>query len=423
MMKCGTCGYVDHADSRMCKGCGRIAPHPVLIPFPVAASVAQNLEPASPPAWKVELQERINAIRARRKLLTALHQAAEHPAYPPLLLETSQGKAVHPAIAAVHRRFAQHVQHHLSNDSPTLPDAELRPGRASANADCSMGNSTASLTTGSPQDGKPSATAQAATELAQKKPSATNPTSDCKAVAMAAQPGPTEDVLETLATQAELDGHQTETSIESWIERMDQQARCRFTDDSLATLDSREDEHILNSNHSPERQARTPASANTTHAGEFPLQQANMSQRVAAGLIDLGVMVMANVPFLAMSEFSRANFSDIRVLCIHALIALILYFLYMSLMLMAMGQTIGMHKVGIIAVDAVSLNQPSFGQAIRRACALMVAPIGYGLSFLSPRFDTRGRSFSDMASRTTVHQTYEELPAVQAPWLYHHCRP
>lgn len=424
MMKCGTCGYVDHAESRMCKGCGRITPHSVLIPFPIAASVAQNLEPASPPPWKIELQERINAIRARRKIITAIHQAAEHPVYPPHLGETSQAKQVHPAIKAVYKRFRHYGHHQPTDDSTTLPVTGPSAGHASLQADCSADGSNGSFMSGSPQDGKPPMAIDSAAQTVQKKSRAAAPTPEHSADAVTAGPSSLQDALQRATAWSEPDLDQMDTSIESWIERMDQQARCCFSDDSPAEIDSSsENDHEFILESPVELQASKPASATTAQAGEFPLQPASMSQRAVASLIDLGVMVMANVPFLAMSEFSRANFSDVRVLCIHGVIALILYFLYMSLMLMTMGQTIGMHKVGIVAVDAVSLNQPSLKQAIRRACGLMVAPIVCGLRFISAASDMQGRSFSDMVSHTTVHQTYEELPVVQASWLYHHCRP
>jgi uncharacterized RDD family membrane protein YckC len=156
--------------------------------------------------------------------------------------------------------------------------------------------------------------------------------------------------------------------------------------------------------------------------GEFQVQAATFSQRVRSGAIDGLVMGLVNVPFVALVELNNGNFADRRIQLVLGCIASILYLFYLTLMLVAAGQTIGMMVVGIIAVDARSLNLPSFTQAWRRAVGLLLAALPAMLGFLFPALDSQRRSLSDVISGTTVKQAFAEIPKVHAPWLYHHVR-
>jgi uncharacterized RDD family membrane protein YckC len=170
-----------------------------------------------------------------------------------------------------------------------------------------------------------------------------------------------------------------------------------------------------------------PAPADSSHhpserAAEFRIRTATFLQRIRSSVIDALVLLLVTLPFAALVELNNGDFTDRRIQVVLGSIALMLYLLYMTVMLVKVGQTIGMMVTGIVAVDAQTLNLPSIPQAIRRALgSFLVAAPGL-LGFFFTALDRQHRSISDLISGTTVKQAFEEIPNVHVPWLYHPVR-
>jgi len=150
-------------------------------------------------------------------------------------------------------------------------------------------------------------------------------------------------------------------------------------------------------------------------------QTATFGQRIRSGMLDVSVLALANVPFVALIELSNGSLLDPKIQIVLGVIALVLYLFYTTLMLSVAGRTIGMMAVGVLAVDATSVSLPSVGQALGRALGFLLAAAMGGLGFLVPVFDSQKRSLSDLISGTVVTSTFDELdelPEFSASWLY-----
>jgi uncharacterized RDD family membrane protein YckC len=141
-------------------------------------------------------------------------------------------------------------------------------------------------------------------------------------------------------------------------------------------------------------------------------------QRVRSGVIDAAVLLIANIPFVALAEMSNARVLDRNILLALGATSLVLYFYYTLLMLGVSGQTIGMKAVGVLVLDARSLNLPSLSQAFGRAVGFLLSVATAGFSFLIPIIDPHHRSLSDLISRTVVKSAFDEPPVIMTPWLY-----
>jgi uncharacterized RDD family membrane protein YckC len=169
----------------------------------------------------------------------------------------------------------------------------------------------------------------------------------------------------------------------------------------------------------PLPQQAEPTPSRSEPGKEFQIQAATPAQRARAGAVDAVVIVLANIPFIALVEMSNGNLLDLRIQAALVCVAVMLYLFYMILMLASSGQTAGMMAAGIVAVDARSLNLPSFSQALGRAIGLPLAAAPALLGFLVPAFDSQRRSLSDIISGTTVKQAFRGLADSRVSWFYH----
>lgn len=129
---------------------------------------------------------------------------------------------------------------------------------------------------------------------------------------------------------------------------------------------------------------------------------ARVVQRMVATVIDVGIMVLATLPYWAISYYVGGNFLDKRVLIMLASATLSICLLYLVLSVALAARTFGMMFVGIRVINTVTGAPPSLFQAIMRGFGYALALATAGLGFLIMFIDRERRGLHDFVSGTTV---------------------
>ncbi|MBX5479433.1 MAG: RDD family protein [Pyrinomonas methylaliphatogenes] len=130
--------------------------------------------------------------------------------------------------------------------------------------------------------------------------------------------------------------------------------------------------------------------------------RAPFAARLMAATIDLLIIAFFSSPFAAIIEITSSDWSDPRVRGSMLGILLVLTFLYFAASVTLAGRTCGMKLVSIRVVDVRTGMVPTLGQSARRALALMLSPITFGLTFLYALGNAEGRAVHDLLSGTIV---------------------
>jgi len=425
-MKCPKCGFVEITAGKTCRYCGSSLQQSILIPFPITQATPHPEVAREPQTdWRVELRQRIQAIRARRGIAAAMQEAAlDRPIVTPKPEE--RAKPTNPIVEAALKRLRRAATDESKDSSMAWPsqtvgdDVMLRIG----NKSCMAATVTAASTH---RQEVPTRTGPLGGDSVVKGPLAyveTRPLSEPstqieRPLRQPTPPGAPDTSQDELA-QAEW---QAESSaMPEWV-GAEEQVHFDEVPDDPTTTDIEPCTEPGETAADYEVGSVELSLPQGERSREFQVQTATFWQRVRSGVLDVVVMIFVNIPFAALVELGGGNFADRRIQLVLGCMASILYVFYVTLMLATAGQTIGMMVTGIVAVDARSLNFPTVTQAMRRAIGPMLAAVPLMLGFLFPALDAQRRSVSDMISGTTVKQAFEEMAEVEVPWLYHHVRP
>jgi uncharacterized RDD family membrane protein YckC len=429
-MKCSKCGFAHTAQEKVCQNCGNTLQRPILIPFPVPSSQAGRRATASGPPlipeWRIELRERVRAIRERRELEAATLPTVQHNEVAERVT-LPKTKPTNPILeAALHR-----LRRGADGDSEKGLTATSAKNGSQNHQDSRLKTQDSRLET---QDQRPFPATSDQRPATIKEPVIPSAYAYGVAPAMALSQSSTEPITEPLSP-VELTAPSDEpvSSVECRVS--DQPETQNFELETLVEqklgdmLPERSDNGDWPvTNEDPVEYADVvdeDLEASTVPSLDAPdedaPQTATFGQRFRSGMLDISVLALANVPFVALIELSNGSLLDPKIQIVLGVIALILYLFYTTLMLSVVGRTIGMMAVGMLAVDATSVNLPCFGQALRRALGFLLAAALAGLGFLVPAIDPKKRSLSDLISGTVVKSTFDELdelPEFGAPWLY-----
>lgn len=435
-MKCSVCGFVDIAMAKTCRYCGSSLQQSMLIPFPAAqVTPTTQADDRSQPDWRAELRQRIEAIRARREMAAAMQRVSTSQ---PTVSSKPESlpKPTNPMVAAALRRIKHTANQEPNGSATSLPNQRLKDElllslgtKLPTSPDPTHPRETCSQT-------EPGAegTPEPSSRRIRSIPSEVRNVSDSEIgnsdfLMKSSYTTPTEPIPSPQPKPQSPDHNQLPSKDRPpdngdrltgmvagdhiTLDEADLDETSTAFDPSAGT--SGADSTFTNASARPSPQ---PAG----RSEEFQLQTATTWQRLRSGVIDGLVMVLVNVPFIALVELNEGNFADPRVQIVLGCIALILYVFYLTLMLVTAGQTIGMMAMGIVAVDARSLDLPSFTQAWRRAVGLLLAVLPVMVGCLFSVLDPRRRSLADVISGTTVKRAFVKPLQVRVPWLYHHIR-
>jgi uncharacterized RDD family membrane protein YckC len=152
-----------------------------------------------------------------------------------------------------------------------------------------------------------------------------------------------------------------------------------------------------------------------------PIGYATFFRRLYSALVDLGVVVFSCIPFVSCVELTGGDFLNPKVQMALGALALVIGFLYVTLMLTISGRTVGMMSAGLLVLDARTMDLPSFSQATLRLVGLTLGVLPVLLGCVWSLIDRERRTFSDLISRTAVRRVSESVydsQEIRAPWLY-----
>ncbi len=416
-MKCLGCGYEFPGKSIRCPRCRRSTAKRVrsssdsrLLEFPRRARVAPPVEASAPslPAWRVELNEKVRAIKAKRS--------------------------------------AANSQAELTNDEPVRPfDAESRPSVTSAMSDerrisFAMDPSRHTIAAEPPGESTSPASArrtssniveaalsrvkrasQNASRAALPKIEPARPIQassqaglvlDRRATARALDPIPEIQPRAHLAPEARLDviqppiikpakiqaplpeKHRVEAPVaaaavsSSALPEQLVEAACMPAIDELDPLDYLEAEIRKVDKALGAQFLRNESPSILTHA--------------VIGVVDLIALGLSASPFLAIIRIADGNFATTQTRVASAVIVLLITFFYLALTQIVGGRTFGMMLTNTRVVDASTFDAPSAPRALLRTAGYFVAAAPAMIGFLWAAFNSKRRGWHDFMSGTVV---------------------
>lgn len=348
-MKCPVCSHVYPDTLSRCSRCGRVAPDrasasdapSTLIEFP-----SQRPMRASLPDWRLELNEKVRAIKARRSMEAMVGEAKaerratstipelDAPAAPPD--ETSiplQEEHANPIVAAALDR----LRRASANAMPQATPMGRRGSAATARVASLPSPQTSAHALSVPQTSALAAVEPYRTAIVQASP-----------------------IREELFDPAEL------------LEGLDDEAF---------------DPHAIVA------QAALPAGPS--------VEPASLSARAMAGAIDIGIFALVSIPFVATTWAVNGDFSQapVRLLLAGTLALLAAY--YLLAMLSIGGRTIGMMVGGLRVVDEHG-SEPTPRALFLRATGYVAAALPVGLGFAWALVNRDRCGLHDLLSGTRV---------------------
>jgi uncharacterized RDD family membrane protein YckC len=447
-MKCQKCGFVEIGEGKSCRLCGSPLQKSVLIHFPTSQEAeAGSSSQTQQGDWREELRERVEAIRARRRLAGAKLDGPSGQSHAEPSKPTDPSHPQNPMVEGAINRMRR-------LGAGEEKGSVLSEISAEASAKSFLNSSSdVSLRAMEEQDqegASPSSSYKTGTPLQRPSPKTrTNPVGSTRSplsslqspLAAAALPEKeprlerqeartdrrllpppytaTSDSGDRVAQQEE---RTTSLGSSPWAEKLPD---AEFDDVDYAgepasvEYDAESFEPLVNN---MDDDVGEWSQGSNRLPSQDRIQAATLAQRFRSGIVDGLVLILVTVPFAALIELSKGDFADRKVQIVLLAIVFILHLFYMTMMLMAAGQTIGMMVSGILAVDARTMNLPSFKQSLGRALGFLAAAAPFCLGFLCPALDRQGRSISDLVSRTTVKQAFTDIGEARIPWVYYHGR-
>lgn len=349
-MKCPVCSHVYPDTLSRCSRCGRVAPErasasdvsSTLIEFPSQRPVRASL-----PDWRLELNEKVRAIKARRSMEAMVGEATA--------ARRATSTSADAETAAPEPEAAQQPLHE-EHANPIVAAALDRLRRASAN---SMPQPTPIGRRGSAATARVAALSppQTATHaMPVQQSSALAAVEPYHASLVEATP-----VREELFDPAEL------------LEGLDDEAF---------------DPHAI-----------------VAHAALLPpapmAERASLPARALAGAIDVGIFVLVSVPFVVTTWAINGDFTRTPVLVLLTVTLALLAAYYLLAMFSIGGRTIGMMLGGLRVVDEHG-NDPSARALFLRATGYVAAAAPAGLGFAWAIVNRDRCGLHDLLSGTRV---------------------
>ncbi len=348
-MKCPVCSHVYPDTLSRCSRCGRVAPEratasdvsSTLIEFP-----SQRPARASLPDWRLELNEKVRAIKARRSMeamvgeATAARRATSTPAEPGTATPESEvpqlplhEEHANPIVAAALDRLRR-----ASASAMPQPTPIGRRGSAATARVAALSH---------PQTASHALPAQQTSALAAVEP--------YRSALVEASP-----VREELFDPAEL------------LEGLDDEAF---------------DPHAI---------------VATAALPPAPMaERASLLARALAGAIDIGIFVLVSVPFVAATWAINGDFTRTPVLILLTVTLALLAAYYLLAMFSIGGRTIGMMIGGLRVVDEYG-NEPTTRALFLRATGYVAAAVPAGLGFAWAFVNRERCGLHDLLSGTRV---------------------
>ena len=417
-MKCHGCGHEFAKTFTRCPRChratsrrGRASTDSRLLEFPKRVRVAPQTDQASPvlPAWRIELNEKVRAIRAKRNTPAALETSSEQAAssfdavacegLTPIGYEeqrSSYGSAnIHrgasilaesvgqqsPSVAAVRRSSTNIVEAALT-----------RVKRASENA------SRAALPKIEPARPIQTPVSLAIDRQATARALAPAPEIETRPVP---EPLPALDIVQDPAVKpARVEDNAIENGQAATIpitpKKMSPSSHVEAAEriSSASVIDDLEPLDYL------EAEIRKVDKA---LGAEFLKNESpSIFTHVVINIVDFIALGLSSSPFLAIVSISDGTFSQTRTRFATAAIVLLVSFFYLALTQSLCGKTFGMMLTNTRVVDELSFETPSASRALLRTAGYFIAAMPALLGIVWAAFNRRHRGWQDFLSGTVI---------------------
>ncbi len=408
-MKCQGCGHEFPNASARCPRChrstsrrGRTASDSRLLEFPRRTRVAQRPETtAAPlPAWRVELNEKVRAIRANRD---ASASTIESPVEE---LVKSFDADTHSIIVSARQEEVRRAYDRDANvrEAPGSESNQPAAAVATSGRRTSINIVEAALTRVKRATENASRAALPKIEPA-RSIQASNPVSmavDRQATARALDPvpevepsfeiapTPQPEVVQSRTTRPErVDASVVaETSVSEIFVEAKAEAAPTLVLDEIEPLDYLEAEVRKVDRALGAEFLRNESPSIITHA--------------VIGVFDLIAVAVSCSPFLAFVMIADGSFSIVQTRLAVGAIVLLIAFFYLALTQCLCGRTFGMMLTNTRVVDAQAFEAPSPSQALLRTVGYFIAAAPALAGILWAAFDYKHRGWQDLISRTVV---------------------
>jgi uncharacterized RDD family membrane protein YckC len=444
-MKCIGCGHTFTNSSSRCPRChrstsrrGRNSKDSRLLEFPKRVGVATQAAVAAPvlPAWRVELNEKVRAIRAR-KASSPPTDTASHEATPPLDLISQNSvvsartdeRLVAQVAPAGGRAAVQRSEMSYQPEAPPVParrsssnivEAALtRVKRASENASraalskieparpihaipqVSRGverEATARALQPIPEPEPQIEYAAPAPKPALAPPSIARPANVQIAPASIARPANVQPVPALIARPANVATPQPDAPRVEPIAKAEPVAPQPSFDEaavsSMPAIDEIEPLDYL------EAEVRK---VDKTLGSQFVRDESpSLFTHAVIGAVDLIAIAVSCSPFVAAISISNGSFSNSKTGSAAGIIVAMVAFFYLALTQFLSGRTFGMMLTNTRVVDSLTFKAPAAPLVLLRTVGYFVAAAPALLGFLWAAFNRKHRGWQDIISGTIV---------------------
>ncbi len=400
-MKCKNCGHDYFGTHRVCPRCGqnfsKVANSPSqskLLEFPRRQLMAEQPESIKPeiPAWRLELNEKLRAIKAKKELDSLNHASTE---------ETPEVKHTPPPTPATTNAFKSTL-----NSKPDVPKPKIvnpvvekalrRARRANENA----------IRASIPRI-ESARQSQAATALALDK--------EATARKLEQEPLPEEKVFVKPEIEVNLPAIELQPQRELLLQEALKpvpivEQRLTYIEDDFIPQTGRPDplDYIYAEVGKSEGASKSlaaklarqfvPESKNQAALGEIP----DLFTHIKIAVVDFVTISLSSAPFIALIKFMGGNFTEAGTLLVGlGLVGLVTAF-YLILTQSLCAKTFGMMVSRTHVVDAQTDECPSVGCLTMRTLGYFVSFGAAFAGFLWAAVDAQHRGWHDLISHTVI---------------------
>jgi uncharacterized RDD family membrane protein YckC len=391
-MKCQGCGHDYPGTLTRCPRCklkNQERAQSTVLQFPTPPSAQEESKAASLPDWRVELNEKLKEIRAKRSATNNVETVK--PRVETRYSEEPKPRVVTSSTAATGARLAPVTSTQSASTSkssnPVVEAALNRARTASENASRSIGQESTGRSVNS---------------------SAVVMGKDATAKALAPEVAPhrEENITPGRATRAEeVNDFKTQSTPATVTATRRVVSPPLYEADDLPEMD----EGVSTYNAGPplEIEPRDYLAEEINKLRTQSIQQAaerlpSIGLHFVIGAIDLLVVAVSCAPFVALIRMVSGSLTETGAIVAAGSMGLVISLFYFSLTQSLTGKTFGMMFTGTRLVDAYTQEHPSIGQNILRTIGYLiaVAPAMIGLLWITISSDRRG--WQDYISGTLV---------------------
>jgi len=418
-MKCHGCGHEFAKTLTRCPRChratsrrGRASTDSRLLEFPKRVRVAPQPDHASPvlPAWRIELNEKVRAIRAKRNTPAAQLETPSEQIASSFDVTSSEGLSA----ARYDERPTSYGSGDIHRGASILAESvRQQPQAVSAARRSSTNIVEAALTRVRRASENASRAALPKIEPARPIQTPMSLSIDRQATARALAPAPEVETKPEPEPVPAPDIGQAPVVKPTRVEK-------NVTENAQQTMIAPTPKEVSAPSHVETARIVSPTSTiddlepldyleaeirkvDKALSAEFKKNESpSIMTHVVINVVDLIALALSCSPFLAIVSISDGAFSQARTRVATAGIVLLVTFFYLALTQSLCGKTFGMMLTNTRVVDELSFETPSASRALLRTAGYFMAAMPAMVGIVWAAFNRKHRGWQDFLSGTVV---------------------